>query len=235
MQDASRSATHAFFDTILAPASAFVAVRQRPVWAWLALALVALASALSIGIFMGGMSPEWIVDQQLLTEPEMSADELEVARSTLLQVAPYTAAIGAVMGALMLPLIAALLALVYVGAERVLARERNSYGRWFAAASFSLLPLVLSAIGLIVLKLLSAEPNVPLDLANYASLNTLALGLAPGERGYGLASSLNLFYLWSIGLVAVAARQWSGLDWGRALLLGALPYLLVFGLWAALV
>jgi hypothetical protein len=74
-----------------------------------------------------------------------------------------------------------------------------------------------------------------LDLANYASLNALALGLAPGERGYALASGLNLFYLWSIGLVAVAARHWSGLDWGRALLLGALPYLLVFGVWALLV
>jgi hypothetical protein len=88
---------------------------------------------------------------------------------------------------------------------------------------------------LIVLSLLSEDPNMPLDLANYASVNALALGLAPGERGYSLASGLNLFYLWSIGLVAVAARQWSGLDWGRALLLGALPYLLVFGVWAALV
>lgn len=230
----SASAPQALLDTFLAPGAAFASLRLRPVWAWLALALVALASALSIVVFMGGMSAEWIVEQQLLTEPDMSAEELAVARDALLQVAPYTAAIGAVMGALMLPLISAMLALVYLGAERVLARERNGYGRWFAAASFSMLPLILSALGLIVLKFLSDDPDVPLDLANYASLNSLVLGLAPGERGYGLASSLNLFYLWSIGLVAVAARQWSGLDWGRALLLGALPYLLVFGIWAAL-
>jgi hypothetical protein len=126
---------HSLIDTFLAPAAAFRALGQRPVWAWLALALIALASALSIAIFMGGMSPEWIVEQQLLTEPGMSADEYDAARSALLQVAPYTAAIGAVMGAVMLPIIAALLALVYFGGERVLARARNSYGRWFAAAA----------------------------------------------------------------------------------------------------
>ena len=77
--------------------------------------------------------------------------------------------------------------------------------------------------------------NLPLDLGNYASLNNLVFGIPNGENGYALASFANLFYLWSIFLVAVAARVWSGLGWGKALLLAALPSLLIYGPWLAIV
>ncbi len=232
---ASPSAVQALIDTYLAPSAAFGALRDKPVWAWLALGLIALITALATMLFLGGMSPEWIVDQQLLAQPEMSDNERRESRDALLAVAPYTGVIGAVFSAISLPILAAALGLVYFLGERVLSSQRNAYGRWFAGAAFSMLPLALGSLGLIVLTLLSAESNVPLDTAQYSSVNRLWLGLTPGESGYALASSADLLYLWCAFLAAVAARVWSGLDWARALLIGALPYLLVFGIWFALV
>ena len=89
--------------------------------------------------------------------------------------------------------------------------------------------------GLIALVLVRGGGNLPLDLGNYASLNNLVFGIPNGENGYALASFANLFYLWSIFLVAVAARVWSGLGWGKALLLAALPSLLIYLPWLAIV
>jgi hypothetical protein len=233
---ASRNLPSALIDTFLAPGQAFAALRERPAWAWAALLVVGIASAASVYTLFGGMSPEWIVEQQLAAaSQDIPADQLPVARANMLAVAPYTAHIGAVMGAIVLPLFALFFGFIYFVGERVLSRERNSFGRWFAAASFSMLPMLVSAIGLIVLVLVRGGGDLPLDLGNYASLNNLLLGFSAGESGYTLASSINVFSLWGLALVAVAARVWSGLGWGKAILLAALPSLLIYLPWLAIV
>lgn len=232
---ASRNLPSALIDTYLAPSQAFAALRERPAWAWAALLLVVVATVASIYTLYLGMSPEWIVEQQLAGMPDMPADQLAAARANLMAVAPFSAHIGAVMVLVMLPLTCLLFGFAYFLGERLLSRERNSFGRWFAAAAFAQLPMVFNALGLIVLVLVRGGGNLPLDLGNYASLNNLVFGIPNGENGYALASFANLFYLWSIFLVAVAARVWSGLGWGKALLLAALPSLLIYLPWLAIV
>jgi hypothetical protein len=222
-------------DTFLAPGQAFTALRERPSWAWAALLLVVVASVASIYTLYSGMSPEWIVEQQIAGMPEMPADQLAATRSQLAAVAPYSAHIGAIMVALMMPVVCLVFGFAYFLCERMLSRERNSFGRWFAAAAFGQLPMVINALGLIVLVLVRGGGNLPLDIGNYASLNNLVFGIPNGENGYALASFANLFYVWSIFLVAVAARVWSGLGWGKAILLAALPSLLIYGPWLAIV
>src|SRR3546814_18108332 len=94
------------------------------------------------------------------------------------------------------------------------------------------MPMLLNAIGLIGLSLLAASPDQPLAVANYASLNGMVLDLPLGHAWYTWAKSFSLFFIWSSALLAVAARVAQPVPWGRRLLLGALPYLLVFGGWA---
>jgi hypothetical protein len=231
---ASKSAPAAILDTFLAPADAFAAVRERPAWAWLALGVIWVASIVSIYTLFSGISVESLVEQQLAAMPDMPADQLAAARSNMQMVAPYTAHIAAVMIVLASLMMTALTALVYFASERMLSRERNGYSRWFAATAFTGLPQVLNALGLIALALISSEPNLSTNLQYYASLNNLMLHLTPAENGFTLASSLNVFLLWSVLLAAVAGRVFSSMGWGKAILFGALPYLLVFVPWGAL-
>lgn len=221
-------------DSFLAPSAAFASMRARPAWAWVALALIALSSALSIYALIGTASPEWIVEQQLQEAGELKPDELETARNALIEIAPYTAHIAAVSNVLLWPLFCALLALFYFVGERALGTSRNGYGAWFGLSTLSMLPQVINALGLIVLCLMYSGDK-PLQLANYASLNALVLGLTPGERGHGLAAALSLFYIWNIVLAAIGIRVYSGYGWGKSILLAALPYALLFGAWAAVI
>lgn len=219
-------------DPFLAPAEAFCAVRERPASSGWALLAIGGVAALSVYALLGGASPEWIVSQQLLEVGDLKPDELEVTRKALLDIAPYAVHLGAASQVLVLPMFCALLAGAYLLGERLLGRSRQRYAAWFALAALSLMPLLVNALGLIVLSLLQGGEK-PLQLANYASLN--ALGLSPGERGQGLAAALNLFYLWSIGLAAVGSRAYTGYGWGRCVALAALPYVAFFGVWAATV
>lgn len=221
-------------DSFLAPSAAFASIRARPAWAWIALALIALSSAISLYALIGTASPEWIVEQQLQEAGDLKPDEREAARGALIEIAPYTAHIAAFSNVLLWPIFCALLALFYFAGERALGATRNGYGAWFGLSAVAMLPQVVNALGLIVL-CLTYTGDIPLQLANYASVNALVLGLAPGERAQGLASALSLFYLWSIVLAAIGIRVYSAYGWGKSILLAALPYVLVFGAWAAVV
>lgn len=232
---ASRNLPSALLDTYLAPSQAFAALRERPSWAWAALLLVALATVASTYTLFSGMTPEWIVEQQMASQPDMPADQEAAMRAQMQQFAPRIAHFAAGGSVIALPIFALLFGLVYFAGERMLSRERNSFGRWFAASCFSMLPMVLSAFGLIALVLVRGGGNLPMDLGNYASLNALAFGIPSDGKGYTLASSVNLFSFWSLFLVAVAARVWSGLGWGKAILLAALPSLLIYLPWLAIV
>lgn len=221
-------------DLFLAPRNLFGALPSHRAWTWAALALLIVVQIVSLYVFFGPMSPEWIVEQQLAAA-NLPASEAEAARATLMAMAPNIAHISAATTLVMSALISALLALVYFLGERVLARSRQSYGAWFAIAVWAQLPMLLNALGLIALSLMAASPDQPLAVANYASLNGVMLDLPLGHPWHNWATTFSLFFAWSIALVAIAARVAQPLAWARALALAALPYLLVFGIWAVLV
>lgn len=221
-------------DLFLSPRNLFSALPSHRSWAWAALALLIVSQIASIYVFFGPMSPEWIVEQQLAVA-NLSGNDAEAARSTLMAMAPNIAHISAATTLVMGVLISALLALVYFLGERVLVRSRQSYGAWFAIAVWAQLPMLLNALGLIALSLMAASPDQPLALANYASLNGLILDLPLGHPWYNWAQAFSVFFIWSSVLIAIAVRVAQPVAWGRALLLGALPYVLVFGVWAVLV
>jgi len=234
MSQPSQSFAAAFSDLFLSPRNLFSALPAHRSWTWAALALLIVAQIVSIYVFFGPMSAEWIVEQQLAVA-NLPANEAEAARPTLMLVAANIAHITAVSSLLMGVLFPALLALAYFLGERVLLGSRQSYRAWFAIAVWAQLPQLLNAAGLIVLSVLAASPDQPLAVANYASLNGLMLDLPLGHAWYNWAQAFSLFFIWGSVLIAIAVRVAQPIAWGRALLLGAMPYLLVFGVWAVLV
>ncbi len=227
----SASAAQALVDIFLSPRALFTALPSHRRWTWIALGLLVLFQIASVYVFFGPMSPDWLVEQQLASA-DIPANQMAQAKATMLQVAPYTAHIGAAMGVVATVVISALVALVMFAAERVLVPSRQSYGQWYAVTIWAQMPMLLNGLGLIVLSLLAASPDQPLSVANWASLNELLLGLPVGDAWYGWAEAFSLFFLWTIALFAIAIRTAKPVAWPRALALASLPYVLSFGIWA---
>ncbi len=219
-------------DIFIAPKQAFANLRGSGGNLLLLLAQL-LFTALAFYLFYQGMSPEWLVEQQLLHAGELTPAELEQTRAVMAQTAPYTAIIAAVTGPLMLLLVNAILA----GYLHLISKMSGDfrYQDWFGFSVWSQMPMQLNTIGLILLVLFADTPNLPLATANYASLNQLVLQLPIGAPFYTWAEAFNLFMFWQIAVMAIGLKQWCNFSMVKATLFAALPTVLIFGIWALLV
>jgi len=221
-------------DIFVAPASLFRALPDRRWWGWGAFALIAAAAAISTYAFIGPMSPEWIVEQQILQMGDRLSDpELERIRPQLETMAPHTAAFSAIGAVATTGLLIVLVGSLYMLLARLATNgPRRGWGTWLRFTTWTQVPMVAYSLGLVALALIAGTPDQSMGLVGYASLNNLVLDLPPGHRWYNLASGLSLFTLWSLVLAAIGMRIWTSASTVRSVLLATVPWVLVFGVWA---
>ncbi len=224
--------SNALLDVYVAPASLFDAIKQgtRPL---IPLLLMLAISFVGVVYFYSNMSTEWIVEQQMLQAGDMSPAEEERIRAYFAESAGYIGWIGAVTQLVATLIITAVFALYF----RIVGHKAEdfTYGNWFGFTVWTQMPTVILMLGFFAILFTASTPDLPIMTLGYASLNQLALGLSPGDAFYNWAEALNLFFLWSIVLSAVGLQRWVGMNMAKAAFFAALPYLLVFGIWAAMV
>lgn len=217
-------------NTLLNPAAAMAAVPQQTSRHFWLLAIQLLLTTAIIYWFYAGMSPAWLVDQQLLHAGELTPAETEQIRAAMASMAGATPIIGAVsvaVGSLAFTAITAGYLLLTGKLQKAL-----NYGQWFALVVWSQLPALLNILGLALLVLLADSPDQPLMLVNYASLNQLVLDLPVGHALYTWAESINVFLVWQLWILFAGLQSAAGFTAKRAAIVTGTPVLLIFGLWA---
>ncbi len=235
-QTAVATSTPGFFsqilNTLLNPSAAMATVPQQSGrHLWLLAIQVVLTTAI-IYWFYAGMSPAWLVEQQILHAGELTPAETEQVRAAMAGMASATPIIGAVSVAV------GSVAFVAICAGYLLLtgklQKALSYNQWFALVTWSQLPALLNILGLAVLVLLADNPDQPLMLVNYASLNQLVLDLPVGHALYTWAESINVFLVWQLWIVFAGLQSAAAFSAKRAAIVVGTPVLLIFGLWALL-
>ena len=219
-------------NTLLNPAAAMAAVPQQSGRHFWLLAIQLLLTTAIIYWFYAGMSPAWLVDQQMLHAGELTPAETEQIRAAMAEMAGATPLIGAVsvaVGGLAFTAITAGYLLLTGKLQKAL-----NYGQWFALVVWSQLPALLNILGLALLVLLADSPDQPLMLVNYASLNQLVLDLPVGHALYTWAESINVFLIWQLWIMFAGLQSAAGFSSKRAAIVTGTPVLLIFGLWALL-
>ena len=220
-------------DAFVAPKSLFSQFKPAKKWSWIALLIVLLLTSTANFMFLDNMSPEWIIDQQLMQAGEMTVAEEKQAKAMIAQTVEHTGTMAAVFSAISLVIFMAIFAGYYTLAAKTAGADapKHSYGDWFSFSIWTQMPLLVNTIGFFVLFATAASPDLPLTLANYASINQLFLGLSVGDDFYMFAESLNLFFIWSIVIAGVGLQKCLNMSVGKSYLIAALPYLAVFGIW----
>ncbi|MEH8020523.1 YIP1 family protein [Rheinheimera metallidurans] len=227
----SKSIAQGLIDIYVAPKSLFDTLQDKKGWSIVPFLLLLITSAVVMYIFFAGMSPSWIVEQQMLAVAHtLTPAEIENTRAVMGQMADkskYFALGGIVIG---LPIMLAIQAayIMLVGNSG----HKRPYGSWFAMSVWVSMPSLINMLGLLVLIMLSSTPDMPINSANYLSLNQLVFNFSPQDTWFSLTENFNLTYLWSIGLAAVGLKSWSGYSTSKAVLLAALPLIVIFGIWA---
>lgn len=221
-------ATQALFDignVFLEPSSTFARLKAKT-HAWLPLALLIV---LTVGVAYWWVSTvdfPWLVDRmaETQTKPEMQAAMRHMTQKSML----VSTLIGGVIGSL---LIYALSALYYLIAGKVLGTGIG-YGKWFGFSVWTSVPSLL-AVPLSVFQIMSSGGRVLAEDLNMVSLNYLVLHLPPSHAWAAFANGVNLTSVWCIFLSVIGLKAWTGRSTGTCVTVALLPYVILYGLWAA--
>ena len=220
--------SNALINVFVAPKSLFEDLKEAKGWGWIALIFSTVFYALVTYWLYSGMSSEWIVEQQIAQMGDVSPAEADQARSFMQDSAPYTAPIAAIS----IILVTLIMNALYAGYLKLVSRtDEFSYGDWYSFSLWAMMPMFFNALGLALLVLLADSPDLPLNFANYASLNQLVLNLPVEHALYAWTEALNLFSVWGIVVAAAGLQIWAKMKPVTAYVFAGLPFTLIMGIW----
>lgn len=216
-------------NVILEPAPTFARLKDKTS-AWLPLLALIL---LTLGVTYWWISTAdfaWlrehlIAAQQTTVKPEARAAMEKVITPSMML---WTSAAGAVLGT---PAIFALTAWYYLMAAKVMGNHIG-YGKWFSFVAWVSVPRLL-VIPLMAFQVATSHGRLAPEDMDMVSLNYLLLHLPASNPWATMASNLDLATFWSAGLAAVGLKAWTGRTTGTCVFVALLPYLILYGLWAA--
>jgi hypothetical protein len=224
-------ATQAFFDignVILAPSPTFARLKDKPrTWVPL-LALILLTLAIT-NWYVSTLDFAWFREHMLASQPAVKPEQRAAMEQFLTpKTMMWSSGAGAVLGT---PFICALAALYYLLAGKVMGSSIG-YGKWFGFAVWTSIPRLL-ALPLSALQIVTSGGRLAPEDMSMVSLNYLLLHVPMSSPWASFANALDLTSLWSIALAAIGLKVWTGRGTGTCVTVAVLPYLLVYGIWAA--
>lgn len=224
-------ATQALFDignVFLAPSPTFTRLKSKTN-AWLPLVVSILLTLAIMVWWVDTLDFDWMREHMLASQPNAKPEVREaMAKFMTPKSMMWSTGISAVAGTL---LIAAVTAVYYLLAGKVIGSPLG-YGKWFGFAVWTSVPRLL-ALPLSALQIVTSHGQLAPEDLNMVSLNYLLFHLPLSNHWASLLGSLDLTTFWSMALATIGLKAWTGRPTGTCLTVVLLPYLVIYGLWAA--
>ena len=224
-------ATQALFDignVILEPSPTFARLKDKP-RAWVPLAVLILLSLAISYWYVTTLDFAWFREHMLAARGAVKPEErAALAQLMTLDRMLWTTVISILLGT---PVMYALTAVYYLLAGKVMGAGIG-FGKWFGFVTWTSIPRLL-ALPLMALQIATSGGHLTLEDSNMVSLNYLLLHLPQSSPWASFAGSLDLTSLWTIALAAIGLKAWTGRSTAACTLAAVLPYVLIYGIWAA--
>ena len=233
MSEKSYSAFNAMADIIASPGKALDEIKHHTSWLWWPL-LISVGLAVAIfAYYYSWVDFSWLVEETIRGLPEENrAESAEAVRQFMKPgQTMWITVISIVVVSFIIYLIQAL---YFHLVNKMTSGAEIGFGQWF---SFSVWISFVNIFGSLaaLMMVLTAESN---QLASTSlqplSLNALLVHASPGDTWHTWASSLSLLALWTIFLGALGFGRWTGASTVKSWVVACLPWVLIFGIWAAL-
>lgn len=178
-------------------------------------------------LYFNSVDPAWYLDHTLAAGgSEMSASEREQARKMIpgAQAMAYITAVTSLLG---VAFIAAITALYYMLAGKITGSP-VSFRHGMSLASWANMPLVLGIL-VALIGVLTMTPQTSLESLMLVNVDPLMLQLPADHRWATLARSFSLLNFWVLFLAALGWRVWGRTSWLQAIVVVALPSVLIYG------
>lgn len=213
---------------ILEPSATFARLKDKP-RGWVPLLVSILLSLAIMYWWTSTMDYAWFTQHMIASHPEMKPEQ-QAAMAHVFTPGRMmiSASVGAVLGTIVL---LALTAVYFLIASRMMGSDIG-YGKWFAFAAWASVPRLL-VVPLMALQIATSHGQLAPEDLNMVSLNYLLFHLPMSHPWASFANSLDLAAFWCIALGAIGLKAWTGKPTGTCITIAALPYVVVYALWAA--
>ena len=225
----------ALVDIFISPSKAFNGLKEAKGWSFVDFILLAGILAASMFAFYNKADPQFLIDQQVAAASvDATIAEQKMIRQSMEQTIDmqvWFAIFGGIIG---LAVINALMAGYYLFVSKQDPEANYGYGAWYGFGVWTMMPMIISSLGLLILVLTASTDQISQTLFNYASINQLLIGLEIGHPFYTLLESLNIFSIWGIFIAAIGLKSWTNFTFNKALLFAALPSIVIYGIWTVI-
>jgi hypothetical protein len=209
------------------PTRAFGMLAQRPS-AWCPLLLLIVANCGLLYWYFSYVDIAWLMEKMVATIP--NAAQREAAMKAMSSSLKTISVVGPVLS---VPLVAALTALYFV----IVGKVKNidfGFGKGFALSLWASVPSLLMVILGSMQIALNPGGQLELSQLNPVSLNQLLFQVEMGHPWASWLDSLSVVTIWNIVLLMIGFEVWAKVSRATAAKVALIPYVVVYGVWAAI-
>mgnify|MGYP000306639887 CR=1 FL=1 len=234
MSDKNYTVFNAMVDIVASPGRALDEAKAHPRWFWWPLLISIVLTIAALSYYYTWVDFEWLIEQTIMSVPpeDRAAAEpgirgfMSVGTSILTTVAAIV---------IMTFLIYAIQAVYLHLANKLTTHADVSYGQWFGFSAWTAFVMVLGAVVMFVVIFLADSNQLAQHELSPLSMNALFIHAEPGEPWFNWGNSLNLFNIWTLVLMTIGYHRWTGAGIVKSAIIACLPWVLIFGIWAAMV
>jgi hypothetical protein len=228
------TAFNALVDIIVSPAKALDEVRQHTSWLWWPLLISIVLACAGLSYYYSWVDFPWLVDETIASLPAESRAEAADGVRTFMS--PTSSIITSVVAIVLMTFVIYAIQSVYLHLVNKLAtNEEVRYGQWFSFSAWTAFPNVVGALAMFVVILLADNNRLTQSDLSPFSMNALLIHAEMGEPWFTWGSSLSLINFWMLALMTIGFARWTGSSIIKSAIIVTLPWLLIFGIWAAMI
>lgn len=226
---ASLPAMQALLSIFIEPRRVFDAIPQRSM-ALLPVGLAVLGNVALWVWYYQMVDFAWLQERLIAQNVALVDDSSrQMARSVLSRGSLLALSVAGALVAI--PALLAAMAAYFLMAGKALGQGR-SYRQWFGFVAWGTAPTLL-LIPVMAMQIVLARSNqLAPEALNPLSLNQLLVHATDTSPWHGLLNSLSLTTVWSVGLLAIGLRNWTGRSWPITIAAALLPFAATYGGWA---
>ena len=196
---------------------------------WFPLLVLSLVSAGMLYWYFQTVDFPWLLDQMIAAQPDMKADAKEVFLKMMSRtMMTWSSVVVVLVG---VPLMAAVGAAYLTICAKMIGSELR-FEKWFAFAAWAMMPSLIGTL-LMGVQIASSNGQVTPEGLDMLSVNYLFAHQDHLSSWGKFFDKLSMTSFWTIFVSFVGLRTWTDRSTATCATIAALPYVVIFGGWAA--
>lgn len=232
MAENSYTIVNAMIDIFAAPGKALDNVKPHTSWLWAPLLIsIGLGCGL-LAYYYNWVDFPWLVEETIRQVP--AEDRAESADAIRQFMSRNTAMVTSVIAIVVVTLVIYLLEAIYFHlVNKVTTGADIRFGQWFSFAAWTSFVGVFASLAGFVAIFMASSNQMSAESLQVFSINNLLLHAAPGDPWFRWGNSFTLVNIWILVLASIGYARWTGSSMVKSAIIAFLPWVLIFGIWAA--